>query len=122
MPVPVLGLATSLPGDFQVPKPSTQHENGQVLTGNGPYGGADWGYTELGPGTPPSVRGSIYKKKILQDPGPNTHTAATIRQEVLTPPLGAPTPTTQKRVRGVGGYAGVRGPKSKISLWDYFWS
>ena len=25
----------------------------------------------------------MYKKKVLQDPGPNTHTAATIRKEVL---------------------------------------
>ena len=33
-------------------------------------GGGDWGYPELGPGTPPWVRGSIYKKKTLQDPGP----------------------------------------------------
>ena len=29
-------------------------------------GGGDSGYLELGPGTPPWVRGSIYKKKVLQ--------------------------------------------------------
>ena len=40
----------------------------------GHMGGGDWGYLKLGPGTPPWVRGSIYKKKVLQDPGPNTHT------------------------------------------------
>ena len=75
-------------------------------------GGGDWGNLELGPGTPPWVRGSIYKKKILQDPGPNTHTAATIRKEVLTPP--------PKGVPRYGG--GVRGSKSKKSLVDHFWS
>ena len=37
----------------------------------------------VGPGIPPWVRGPIYKKKLLQDPGPNTHTAATIHKEVL---------------------------------------
>ena len=46
----------------------------------------DGGYLDLGPGTPPWVRGSIYKKKILQDLGSNSHTAATVRKEVLTPP------------------------------------
>ena len=64
-------------------------------------GGGNWGYLELGPGTPPWVRGSIYKKEVLRDPGPNTHTAATIRKEVLTPPS-APKRGTQVR----GGYGG----------------
>ena len=49
-------------------------------------GGAGWEYLELGPRTPPWVRGSIYKQKVLQDLGPNTHTAATMHKEVLTPP------------------------------------
>ena len=71
--------------------------------------GADWGYLELGPRTLPQVRGSIYKKNILQDPGPNTHTAATIRKEVLTPPK-----------KGVPRCRGVRGSKSKKSLGDGF--
>ena len=71
----------------------------------GHIGGGDWGYLELGPGTPPWVRGSIYKKKVLQDPGPKTHTAATIHKEVSPPP----TPP-QKRVPRCGG---VRGSKSK---------
>ena len=43
------------------------------------------------------MRGSIYKKKVLQDPGPNRHTAATIRKEVLTPPQ-------KKGYPGAGGY------------------
>ena len=51
-------------------------------------------------------RGSINKKKVLQDPGPNTHTAATIRKEVLTPPQkGLP------RCGGGGGYGG-QNPKN----------
>ena len=66
--------------------------------------GANWGYLELGPGTPPWVRGSIYKKKVIQDPGPNTHTAATIRKEVLTPPH----PPQQKRGTQVRGGTGVK--------------
>ena len=45
--------------------------------------GGTWSWD---PGPPPWVRGSIYKKKVLQDPGPNTHTAATIHKEVLPPP------------------------------------
>ena len=53
--------------------------------GGGGGGRGDWGYLKLGPETPAWVRGSIYKKKVLQDPGPNTHTAATICKEVLTP-------------------------------------
>ena len=63
--------------------------------------GGDWGHLELGPGTPPQVRGSIYKKKVLQDPGPNPHTAAAIREEVLTPP-------PEKRGTQVRGGMGVK--------------
>ena len=32
-------------------KQPIQRENGKVLTAKGPYGGADWGYLDLGPGT-----------------------------------------------------------------------
>ena len=64
----------------------------------GHMGGADWGYLELGIGTPPSVRGFIYKKKV---PGPNTQTAATIRKEVLNPP-------PQKKRGTVRGATGVK--------------
>ena len=79
-------------------------------------GGGDWGTWSWDPGPPPWVRGSIYKKKVLQDRGPNTHTAATIRKEVLTPPLSP----TKKGYPSAGG--GVRGSKSKKSLGDHFWS
>ena len=72
-------------------------------------GGDNWGYPELGPGTPSWVRGSIYKKKVLQDPGPNTHTAATICKEVLTP---TPTPPPPKKgYPSAGGYGG-QNPKN----------
>ena len=69
---------------------------------------------DLGP--PPWVRASIYKKNNLQDPCPNTHTAATIRKEVLTPPQPLPTRKRAPRCRG------VRGSKSKKSLEDHVWS
>ena len=59
-------------------------------------GGATGGTRSWDPGPPPWVRGSIYKIKNLQDPGPNTHTAATIRKEVLPPPQ-------KKRYPGAGG-------------------
>ena len=75
-------------------------------------GGADWEYLELGPGTPTSVRGSIYKKKVLQDPGPNTHTVATMRKEVLTPPLPPPPPPPKKGYPGAGGGYGGQNPKN----------
>ena len=85
-------------------------------------GGATGGTWSWDPRPPPWVRGSIYKKKVLQDPGPNTHTAATICKEVLTPPTPPnPTPTLQKRGTQVRG-GGVRGSKSKKSLGDHFWS
>ena len=66
-------------------------------------GGTDWGYLGLGPGTPPWVRGSIYKKKVLRDQGPNTHTAATIHKEVLTPPPRPPQPPPKKGTEVRGG-------------------
>ena len=50
-------------------------------------------------------RGSIYQKKVPQDPGPNTHTAATIRK-VLTPPQKKGYPGA-----GGGGYGG-QNPKN----------
>ena len=68
-------------------------------------GGGGLGYLELGPGTPPWVRGSIYKKKILQDPGLNPHTTA-IRKEVFTPP----------HPKAVLGYRGGGGQNGKILL------
>ena len=43
----------------------------------------------------------MYKKKVAPDLGPNTHTAATIRKEVLTPP-------PKKRYPGAGGGKGVK--------------
>ena len=58
---------------------------------------------------PPWVRGSIYKKKVLHDPGPNTHTAATIRKEVLTPPIPPPPHPSKKGYPSAGGGGGVRG-------------
>ena len=76
-------------------------------------GGRHWGYLELGPGTPPWVRGSIYKKKVLQDLGPNTHTAATIRKEVFTPPQKR---GTEVRGGGGGGYGGGLECKAKSQL------
>ena len=61
------------------------------------------------PGPPPWVRGSIYKKKVLQDPGPNTHTMATIHKEVLTPPPTPPTPPPpSKKGTPVRGGTGVK--------------
>ena len=64
-------------------------------------GGVTRGTGSRDPGPPPWVRGSIYKKKVLQDPGPNTHTAATIHKEVLTPPH--PPPKKGTPVRGGTG-------------------
>ena len=51
------------------------------------------------------VRGSIYKKKVLQDPGPNTHSAVTIHKVVLTP-TPPPSPPPKKGYPGTGGYMG----------------
>ena len=62
-------------------------------------GGATGGTWSWDPGPPPWVRGSIYKKKGLREPGPNTHTEATVRKEVLTPPL-------KKGYPGAGGGGG----------------
>ena len=47
------------------------------------------------------------QEKILQDPGPNTHTVATTRKEVLTPQPPTP-PKRGTRVRGGGGGTGVK--------------
>ena len=54
--------------------------------------------------------GPYTRKKVLQDPGPNTHTAATIRKEALTPPP----------PKGYPGAGGLGGSKSKKSLRDQF--
>ena len=59
----------------------------------------------------PWVRGSIYKKKVLQDPRPNTHTAATIHKEVLSPTPNPDPPPKKKRYPGAGGYGG-QNPKN----------
>ena len=79
-------------------------KNGQVLIGEGPYRGVPGGTWSWDPGPPPWVRGSIYKKKVLQDPGPNTHTAATIHKEVLPPPH----PPPSKKGTPVQGGTGVK--------------
>ena len=54
----------------------------------------------------------MYKKKVAPDLGPNPHIAAAIRKAVLTPP-------PQK---GVPGYGGLQGSKTKNSLGDHFLS
>ena len=70
-------------------------------------GGGDWGYLELGPGTPAMGQGVHIQEKSSQDQGPNTPTAATIRKEVLTPP-------SKKGYPGAGGY---RGQIQKKNRW-----
>ena len=63
-------------------------------------GGGGQGVPGVGTQDPqPWVRGSIYKKKNLQDLGLNPHTTAAKRKEVLTPP-------PKKRYRGRGGGRG----------------
>ena len=78
-------------------------------------GGATGGTRSWDPGPPPWVRGSIYKKKVLQDLGLNPHTAAAIRKEVLKPPPPTPdphppppAPPPQKRGTRVRGGWGVK--------------
>ena len=104
-PAPALDLTTSLRGDFHVPLnslPSVKTAKSSLarghMGGGGPTGGT-WSW-DLRP--PPWVRGSIYKKKVLHNPGPNTHTAATIRKEVLTP-LPAPPPPKKGGTQVLGG-------------------
>ena len=64
----------------------------------------------------------MYKKKIAWDLGPNPHTAARIRKEVLTPhPDPPPTPPPPPE-KGVPGYGGPQGSKTKNSLGDHFLS
>ena len=54
----------------------------------------------------------MYKKKVLQAPGPNTHTAATIHKEVLPPPPPpTPHPPPKKGTLVRGGYGG-QNPKN----------
>ena len=75
------------------------------LARRGHIGGLTGHTRSWDPGPPPWVRGSTYKIKVLQDPGANTHTAATRHKEVLTPPTFPPKKGTP--VRGGGG-AGVK--------------
>ena len=100
--------------NFHVPLNSLPSVKTSLARGHMGGGGGNWGYLELGPETPAMVRRSIYKKKVLQDPGPNTHTAATICKEVLTLPT--PTPPFQKRVPGYGGGGGT-GVKIHKNYW-----
>ena len=58
--------------------------------------------------------------ELWEDPGPNTHTAATIRKEVLTPPH-TPTPPQKKGVPRCGGGGGMV-VKIQKKLGDHFWS
>ena len=95
-----------------------QRENGPPWQGAIWGGGGDLGYLELGPRTPPWVRGSKYKKKVLQDPGPNTHPAATLRKQALTPPP-SPTPP-QKRYPSAGGGGGTGVKIQKIIGGSFF--
>ena len=72
---------------------------GQKGGGGGTGGSWNWD-----PGPLPWVKGSIYKKKVLWDPSPNAHIAATMRKEVLTPSRSTGYP-------GAGGYGG-QNPKN----------
>ena len=66
-------------------------------------GGGDWGYLELGPGTPAMGWGVHIQEKSSSGPRSKSHTAATIRKEVLTPPSQAPPPKRGTQVRGGTG-------------------
>ena len=68
----------------------------------GHMGGADCGYLELGPVTPPWVRESIYKKKLLQN-------QCSIRTQRPQYAKKSPPPGKQgTQVRGGGGVTGVK--------------
>ena len=98
--------------NFQVPLNSLPNvKKAKSSLARGHMGGGGTGGTwSWDPRPPPWVRGSIYKKKVLQDPGPNPHTAATIRKEVLTPPA-PPSKKGVPKCRGGGGYGG-QNPKN----------
>ena len=97
-------MKNRISNNFHVPlnSLSVKTAKSSLARGHMGGGGGDWGYLELGPGTPPWVRVSIYKQKVLQDPGPNTHTAATIRKAPPQPP------TPKKGVPRCGGGTGVK--------------
>ena len=82
-----------------------QRENSLVLTSKGPQGGATGGTQSSDLRPPPWVRGSMYKKKVAPDLGPNPHTAPRIRKEVLDPPRHPPPPPK----KGKKGYPGTGG-------------
>ena len=64
----------------------------------------------------------MYKKKVAPDLGLNPHTAPRIRKDVLTPPPDTPTHTPPPPQKGVPGYGGLKGSKTKNSLGDHFLS
>ena len=65
--------------------------------------GGTWSWD---PGPPPWVRGSIYKKKVLQDPGPKYTHSGHNTQRSFDPPQPPPPPPTppKKGYPGAGGY------------------
>ena len=72
--------------NFHVPLNSLSSVKTAVLTAKGPYGVGRLGVPGVGTRDPRHGLGvSINRENFLQEPGPNTHTAATIRKEVLTP-------------------------------------
>ena len=82
-----------------------QWENGSVLTGKGPYVGADWGYLELGPGTPAMGWGLHIQEKSSRPRSKYTHSGHnTQRSFDPPPPTDSPPP---KRVPRCGGVWGV---------------
>ena len=102
-----------------------QRENSQILTSKGPWGGgggATGGTRSSDLGPQPWVRGSMYKKRVALDLGPNPHTAPRIRKEVLTPDPPPTPPAPPAPQKGVPGYGGLKGSKTKNSLGDHFLS
>ena len=90
--------------------PSVKSAKSSLAKGHWGGGGGAPGTWSWDPGPPPWAMGSIYKKNVLEDPRSNTHTAAAIRKEVLTPPQPPPT-HPKKGVHGHGGYGG-QNPKN----------
>ena len=85
---------------FRVTHASLKTANSSSARGH--MGGGDREYPESRPQTPAMGYGPIYKKKIIQNLGPNPHRATAICKVVLTPPLPTPhhhppTPITPKR-------------------------
>ena len=105
-------MKTRISKNFHVPLHSLYSaKTAKSSLPRGHMGGADWGYLELGPGTPAMGKGVHIQEKSSSGPRSKYTHSGHNTQRSFAPPPPPPPPPPKKGYPGAGGYGG-QNPKN----------